>query len=48
MKEIESAGVMDPKAHNNWRFIPEKWTKPAIARDKQLLFSRPLTAAEEK
>jgi 2',3'-cyclic-nucleotide 2'-phosphodiesterase/3'-nucleotidase len=48
MKEIEKAGTLDPKAHDNWRFIPESWVKPAIARDKALLFGKPLTAAEEK
>ncbi len=38
MKEIEKAGVMNPKAHGNWKFVPEKWTKPALEKDKQLLF----------
>jgi len=48
MKEIEQAGTLDPEAHHNWRFIPEQWATPAIARDKALLFGKPLTAAEEK
>lgn len=38
MKEIEKAGTMSPKAHNNWKFVPETWTKPAIERDKKLIF----------
>jgi 2',3'-cyclic-nucleotide 2'-phosphodiesterase/3'-nucleotidase len=38
MKEIEKAGVMNPKAHGNWKFVPEEWTKPALEKDKQLLF----------
>ena len=38
MKEIEKAGVMDPKSNNNWRFVPEEWTIPAIERDRRLIF----------
>ena len=38
MKEIEKAGVMDPKPNNNWRFVPAEWTEPAIARDRKLIF----------
>ena len=38
MKEIEKAGVMDPKPNNNWRFVPEEWTVPAIERDRRLIF----------
>ena len=38
MQEIEKAGVMNPQAHNNWRFVPEKWTTKAIERDKKLIF----------
>jgi 2',3'-cyclic-nucleotide 2'-phosphodiesterase/3'-nucleotidase len=37
-KEIERQGVLDPQANNNWRFVPEEWTKPAIARDRRLIF----------
>lgn len=37
-KEIEKAKVMNPQAHNNWRFVPEAWTKQAIERDRKLLF----------
>lgn len=40
MKEIEKAGRMNPQAHNNWRFVPEEWAKPAIERDRKLLFGR--------
>ena len=40
MLEIEKAGHLNPQAHNNWRFVPEEWTKPAIKRDRQLLFGR--------
>ena len=38
MREIEKAGRLNPKAHNNWRFVPEEWTRPAIERDRKLLF----------
>lgn len=40
MKEIEKAKVMDPKPNNNWKFIPETWTREAAKRDNMLLFSR--------
>ena len=38
MQEIEKSGRLNPKAHNNWRFVPEEWAVPAIIRDKKLLF----------
>ena len=38
MQEIEKMGVVDAKANNNWKFVPETWTKPAAERDYQLLF----------
>ena len=38
MKEIEKAGVLDPQPGNNWKFVPEEWTKPALKRDRKLLF----------
>ena len=34
---IERAGTICPKAHNNWRFIPEEWTTVAIERDRKML-----------
>lgn len=40
IKEIENhEGIIDAKANNNWKFVPEKWTKAALARDKKLIFS---------
>ncbi len=39
-QEIEKAGVLHPKAHNNWRFVPDEWAIPAIERDKALLFNK--------
>jgi len=40
MQEIEKADTLCPHAHNNWRFVPEEWTTPAIERDKALLFNK--------
>ena len=41
MEEIERMGTVRPQAATNWKFVPEKWTKPAAKRDRQLLFSSP-------
>lgn len=40
MKEIEKLQTLDPKPNNNWRFVPEEWTKPAAERDRKLLFKQ--------
>lgn len=40
MKEIEKAKHLNPQPHNNWRFVPEEWVRPAIERDRQLLFGK--------
>ena len=40
MQEIEKMGVVDAKPNNNWRFVPEKWVKPAAERDFELLFKK--------
>ena len=40
MEEIEKAGHLNPQANHNWRFVPEEWTKPAIERDRALLFGK--------
>ncbi len=37
-EEIKKHGKIMPKANNNWRFVPEKWTKGAIDNDRKLLF----------
>ena len=39
-KEIEKAGHLNPQAHHNWRFVPEEWAIPAIARDRQIIFGK--------
>lgn len=38
MQEIERLGTITPEANNNWRFVPEELVKPAIERDRKLLF----------
>lgn len=37
-QKIEREENVTPKALNNWRFVPENWAKPAIERDRQLIF----------
>ena len=37
-KKIEREGDVTPKALNNWKFVPEAWTKPALERDRKLIF----------
>ena len=37
-KKIEREGTVNAKALNNWRFIPEEWTRPAIERDRKAIF----------
>lgn len=38
MNYIEKEGTLSPKALNQWKFIPEEWTKQAAERDRKLLF----------
>ncbi len=38
MEEIERQGTITPRPNNNWRFVPEAWTKKAIERDRKLIF----------
>ena len=38
MKEIERQGTIDPQPNHNWKFVPEDWAKPALARDRKLIF----------
>ena len=37
-RKIEREGNVDAKPLNNWRFVPENWAKPAIERDRKLIF----------
>lgn len=38
MNYLESKQSINPQPLNQWKFIPEKWTKKAIQRDYKLLF----------
>lgn len=38
MSYIEKKGTLDPRALNQWKFIPEDWTVPAAERDYEKLF----------
>lgn len=35
---IQKKGSIGNTPNNNWRFVPEKWTKPASERDRKLIF----------
>ncbi len=35
---IKKARIMNPQPLNQWKFIPEEWTVPAVERDYKLLF----------
>ena len=48
MQEIEKMGTVTPKANNNWKFVPENWTKPAATRDSLLLFGHARNPKDEK
>jgi 2',3'-cyclic-nucleotide 2'-phosphodiesterase/3'-nucleotidase len=37
-KLIEREGTVNAKPYNNWRFIPDAWAKPALERDRKLIF----------
>ena len=37
-EEIHRQGTIDPQPNNNWKFVPEEWTKPALERDRKKLF----------
>lgn len=40
MEEIERMGTVTPKANGNWRFVPDEWARPAIERDRMLIFGK--------
>lgn len=35
---IQKKGYIGNTPNSNWRFVPEKWTKPASERDRKLIF----------
>lgn len=40
MQYIERKKVIEPRALNQWKFIPEAWAKPAMERDYEFLFGQ--------
>ncbi len=40
MQWIENQKEVTPRSLNEWKVIPEKWVKPAAARDRELLFGK--------
>lgn len=40
MEEIKRQGTINPQPNTNWRFVPEELAKPAIERDRKLLFGK--------
>lgn len=39
MEYIEKKGTLNPRALNQWKFVPEAWAVPAAKRDYELLFN---------
>ena len=39
-EEIMHMKTINPQPNNNWRFVPEEWVKPALERDRKLLFGK--------
>ena len=38
MQRIIEQKEVTPKKLNHWRFVPDEWVKPAIERDRKILF----------
>jgi len=39
-EEIRRMGNVNPKPNHNWKFVPEEWVKPALERDRIILFGK--------
>ena len=39
-EEIRKMGTVDPQPNHNWKFVPEEWAKPALERDRKILFGK--------
>ena len=39
-QKIMREKTVEPKAMNNWRFVPDAWAKPAIERDRAIIFPK--------
>jgi len=37
-QKIEKEGSINTRPYTHWCFVPEEWTKPALQRDRKLLF----------
>lgn len=42
MEYIKEQGVVSPAPLHQWRFVPEEWTRPALQRDRAILFPHPI------
>ena len=40
MQYIEQKKVIEPRALNQWKFIPKEWAAPASKRDYEFLFGK--------
>ena len=40
MQRIIAEKVVTPRRLNHWRFVPDEWVKPAIERDRNVLFPK--------
>ena len=39
-EEIRKMGTVNPQPNHNWKFVPEEWAKPALERDRKILFGK--------
>ena len=39
-EEIRKMSTVNPEPNHNWKFVPEAWAKPALERDRKLLFGK--------
>ena len=39
-EEIKRMDMVDPEPNSNWKFVPEEWVKPALERDRKILFGQ--------
>ncbi len=40
LKSLESIRIIEPRASDNWKIIPEEWVRKAKQREFKLLFGR--------
>ena len=39
-EEIRKKGTINPQPNANWKFVPEAWVKPALERDRIILYGK--------